>query len=182
MTEQLREIGTRLRALRDIMGYSIAYMAEKCGITEEAYKAYESGERDFSFSFLFNAANLLGVDVLDIMTGDSPKLSNCALVRAGQGFKVDRGYAYSYMHLAFTFRNKKADPFLVTIMPEDTPALHGHEGQEFQYVLNGEVQFKFGDTEYTLHPGDTVYFNASVPHATWALNGELAQFLAVVVK
>lgn len=182
MTEQLREIGIRLRGLREILEISVEEMARRCKMSVEDYEAYERGERDFSFSFLYTAANVLGVDVLDIMTGDSPKLSTCSLVRAGKGFRVERSEAYSYMHLAFTFRNKKAEPFLVTVMPEELPELHGHEGQEFQYLLEGDALVAIGDMRYELHPGDSVYFDSSTPHALTALNGETAKFIAVVIK
>lgn len=182
MTEQIREIGMRLRALREILDISPEEMAKRCGVSIEDYFAYERGEKDFSFSFLFNAAEVLGVDVLDLMSGDSPKLSTCSLVRAGKGFKVERRQEYSYMHLAYTFRNKKADPFLVTVMPEELPQLHGHEGQEFQYLLEGEVLVAMGESHFVLYPGDAVYFDSATPHAITALNGKPAKFLAVVIK
>ena len=112
----------------------------------------------------------------------APKLSNCSFVKAGKGYSIKRGEQYDYRHLAFTFRNKKADPFLVTVMPEKTPNLHSHEGQEFQYLLEGEAEVRIGDATYVMHPGDSLYINSSTPHALTALNGEPATFLAVVMK
>lgn len=76
MTEQLKEIAIRLKTLRQIMDVSAEEMAQVCGVTPKEYDAYERGDRDFSFSFIYNAANRLGVDVVDLMSGDSPKLSN----------------------------------------------------------------------------------------------------------
>lgn len=182
MTEQLREIGLRLRALREIMDIGLSEMAEKCGITPEAYKRYEDGQSDFSFSFLYNAAGILGVDVVDIMSGDSPKLTACTLVRGGNGFAIERRKAYRYVHLAYTFRRKKGEPFLVTVEPGDTlPEKHAHEGQEFDYLLSGDVRFALGEHEYELHAGDSVYFDSNLPHAMVAL-GKSAVFLAVVMK
>lgn len=182
MTEQLLEIGIRLKTLREIMDYSDVEMAQACHVSLEDYCAYERGEKDFSFSFLYNAADQLGVDVVDIMSGDSPKLSTCSVVRAGKGFKVERRAAYSYMALAYTFRNKKAEPFLVTVEPCAMPERHGHEGQEFQYLLSGDAEMSIGETTFILHAGDAVYFDSSVPHALRALNGKSAQFIAVVIK
>ncbi|MDL2273107.1 XRE family transcriptional regulator [Oscillospiraceae bacterium OttesenSCG-928-G22] len=184
MTEQLREIGRRLAALRDILELSAAEMANRLEMTEEEYLAYERGERDFSFSFLYNAAGVLGVDVLDLMSGESPKLSVCTVVRGGGGYEIERRKAYKYKHLAFTFRDKKAEPFLVTVEPkaEETPVLHGHAGQEFNYMVKGSMQFMIGDMSYELAEGDSVYFDSGVPHAMRALGGESATFLAVVMK
>ncbi len=183
MTEQLLEIGTRLAALRDACDVTAEDMARTLEVTPEEYAAFERGERDFSFSFLYNAAEALGVDVLDIMSGESPKLSGCSVVKAGKGFKVDRNKAYEYRHLAFTFRDKRAEPFLVTVEPQEkTPALHAHEGQEFNYVLSGHPEFRIGDATHALSAGDSLYFDASLPHYIVAREGVPAQFLAVVVK
>ena len=85
MTEQLKEIALRLKTLRQIMDMTEEELAEVCGVDLETYRAYERGEKDFSFSFIYNAATHLGVDVVDIMTGDSPKLSAACMVQKGQG-------------------------------------------------------------------------------------------------
>ena len=105
MNDQLIEIGARLRALREDCELSAHTMAGKLGVSLEEYEEYERGENDFSFSFLYNAAQVLGVDVLDIMSGDTPKLKTACLVRAGEGYTVNRREAYEYKHLAYTFKD-----------------------------------------------------------------------------
>ena len=184
MTEQLRDIGRRLSDLRSIMDFTPSDFAVKMGVTEEELSSYEAGERDFSFSFLHNASQILGVDVIDIITGESPRLSTCCVVRDGQGLGIDRRAAYSYKHLAFTFRDKRAEPFLVTVEPKpgDKPTLHSHEGQEFNLMQSGTMTFYIGDISYDLNKGDSVYFDSTVPHAMKALGDEPATFLAVVVN
>ena len=183
MTEQLREIGRRLSDLRSICELDEAAFCQKADVAPEDLRAYENGERDFSFSFLYNAAHILGVDVMDLMSGDSPRLSSCSLVRNGKGFAVDRRAAYQYSHLAFTFRDKKAEPFLVTVAPkEETPVLHAHNGQEFNYLLSGRMRFYIDALQYDLNPGDSLYFNAGLPHAMQALDGEDARFIALVME
>ena len=184
MTEQLKEIAMRLKTLRQIMDVTEEEMAEVCGVTLDEYRSYERGEKDFSFSFIYNAANRLGVDVVDLMSGDSPKLSNMCVVRKGKGFKINRRQAYDYQHIAYTFRNKKVEPFVVTVEPkpdEEAPVLHEHEGQELNFVIEGSMEFYLGSTTKVLSAGDSVYFNSGIPHAMRALNGERVQFLAVVM-
>jgi len=182
MTNQLIDIGRRLSALREIEEISGEVMAGKLGMTPGEYAEYEDGKKDFSFSFLHNAASILGVDILDIISGESPKLSVCTLVRKGQGYDIRRREAYSYKHLAFTFKNKKAEPFIVTVepKPEESIVLHEHAGQEFNYMLSGTMKFFIGDAIHELQEGDSVYFDSGVPHAMNALNGKPAEFLAVV--
>ena len=184
MTEQLKEIGGRLAALRDISGISREELAKMCSITVEQLDEYERGDRDFSFSFLYNAARILGVDVVDLMDGDSPKLSGCCLTRAGAGYDIDRIAAYSYKHLAFTFKDKLAEPFMVTVEPKsdaDTPEAHAHDGQEFNLMVEGKVRFTLNELSYELNPGDSVYFDSSNLHAVRALDGNPAKFLAIVM-
>jgi len=185
MTEQLREIGMRLSALRSIAEMTADTFCEKTGVTAQELSAFEKGERDFSFSFLYNAAHVLGVDVVDLMSGDSPKLSGCCLTRAGQGYEIDRRAAYSYKHLAFTFKNKLAEPFMVTVDPRDdieSPEQHSHTGQEFNLMQEGRMRVFMGELTYDLNPGDSIYFDASQKHAMRALDGKPARFLAVVMQ
>ena len=184
MTEQLVEIGGRLRALRSIMDVKSEDIAATMKLDAAEYIAYENGERDFSFSFLFNAANILGVDIVDIISGDTPKLTTCALVRKGEGYNIGRREVYDYKHLAFTFAGKKAEPFMVTVEPREGDAikLHSHEGQEFNYMVSGSMEFQINNVVYTLNEGDSVYFDSSVSHAMRAVSGQPAKFIAVVVK
>lgn len=183
MNNQIKDIGMRLAGLRDDMEISTAEMAQKLGVDEETYIAYENGKKDFSFSFIYNAADILGVDVLDLISGNTPTISMCSMVKKGQGYSVNRGHDYDYKHLAYTFKNKKGEPFLVTITPDDKPpVMHGHEGQEFNYVISGNMKLYIGDISYELSEGDSVYFDSSVPHAEVALGDKEAQFIAVVIK
>ncbi len=183
MTDQLKEIGSRIEELRDICDVSVEDMARRMEMSVEEYRAYEEGERDYSFSFLYNAANILGVDVIDIMSGDSPKLSTCVVTRKGKGIEVSRNKAYDYSHLAFTFRGKRAEPMIVTIEPSmKAPEKHSHEGQEFEYVLSGTMKFYIGDISYELTKGDSIYFDSGKPHSFKALGDKPLKFLAVVIK
>ncbi len=183
MTKQLKEIGTRLKALREDCEMDAAQVAEKLGVPLDEYVEYESGDKDFSFSFLYNAASLLGVDVVDLMSGESPQLSACTVVRKGKGYEVNRYKSYDYKHLAYTFRNKKAEPFFVTLEPKKTAqVMHAHEGQEFNYIVRGKIKFYFDDIMYELEEGDSVYFDSGHPHAETVSGEEPAEFIAVVIK
>lgn len=183
MNPQLEEIGMRLAALREICGISSEDMAQRLGMDVDDYLLYERGGADFSFSFLYNAAEILGVDVLDIMSGDSPKLSTCTVVKRGKGYAVKENSQYGYTHLAHTFRNKKGEPFLVSIKPSSkAPVMHEHEGQEFNYILSGQIKFFIGEISYILSEGDSVYFDSSVSHAEQAIGDKSAEFIAVVMK
>lgn len=184
MTEQLKEMGMRMADLREVMGYTAVEVAERLGITEEEYLAYESGEKDFSFSTMYNVAKIFNVDVVTLLNGDTtPQLTGCALARKGQGFKIIKDNQYDYRHLAFTFKDKLADPFMVTVLPNQSDlVLHSHSGQEFNYIVEGTIKFTFGDMSYELEEGDSVYFDSSIPHKEEPMNGKAAKFLAIVIE
>lgn len=184
MTEQLIEIGERLKGLRSLMDVSAEQIAKDLNIDVGEYLAYEQGLKDFSFSFLFNAANRLGVDILDIISGDTPKLLTCAIVRKGEGYVIERQGAYEYKHLAFTFSSKKAEPFLVSVKPQEAEEVlpHSHEGQEFNYIVSGSLEFCINGMVYMLNEGDSVYFDSSIIHSIRAIGKEPSSFIAVVIK
>ena len=183
MKEQLKEMGIRLAALRDIKGVSQEELAQKLNMSLSEYQAYENGDRDFSFSFMFNVATLFDVDVFNLLSGNSPTLNDCSVVRAGKEFFIKKEGAYDYKHLAYTFKNKKAEPFFVMSMPgEEDIELHRHAGQEFNFVLSGSMQFKIGNITYDLNKGDSVYFNSNIPHGIKVLGDKPVKFLAIVMK
>lgn len=185
MTEQLRTIAERIKSVREILDLSEAQVADLAGMTLEEYQKYERAQVDFSFSALHNIAKALGVDVTDLLTGESAKLSHYILTRAGEGHSIQRNNAYDYKHLALNFRNKLIEPFLVTLEPDaaDTKKTpNSHNGQEFDYVLEGRLKIVLSGQELILNVGDSLFYNSSFPHAMYALDGKPASFLAIVTE
>ncbi|MDR1261922.1 MAG: cupin domain-containing protein, partial [Oscillospiraceae bacterium] len=87
-------------------------------------------------------------------------------------------------HLAYNFRDKKAEPFLVTVekdKPEAAKQAHAHDGQEFDYILTGSMRLNLGGNDIWLRVGDSVYYDSNLPHVMYAPEDD-CQFLAVVMK
>lgn len=184
MDNQINEIAERISSLRDIEDVSIEEMAEVTGKTVEEYREYEAGKRDFSFSFLFNVANRLGVDITELLTGENARLRKYAYVKAGEGLKMERRKAYKYQHLAAIFQERHMEPFLVMVEPKDTDAVkkNAHDGQELNYVVEGSMTMFIGDAEIRMGVGDSIYFDAMTPHAMRAEDGRPCKFLAIISK
>ncbi len=184
MDERLMLIAERLKALREIMDVSAADMAAAVGMDEAAYLEFEAGKNDFSFSFLYSAAGRLGVDIVDLMTGETPRLSVCSFIKKGHGLKMERRKEYKYEHLAPIFKNKKMEPFVVTVEPKDVDArshMNSHEGHEFDYVLEGSMTLYIDNQSLKMEPGDAVYYDAKHKHAMQAEGGP-CRFLAIIAK
>ena len=175
MSEQIKAIASRLRALREIMDISEEEMAQTLSVDVQTYRAYENGEH--------GCANKLGVDIIDLLTGDTPRLTSFSHVKKGEGLNIERNKEYKYQHLAFFFRNKRAEPFLVRVDPgEKEMHLNTHDGQEFDYVLSGSMQMEIDGQRFIAEAGDAVYYDPQKPHGMVAVGNEPCEFLAIIVK
>lgn len=179
MNEQIAQIGARIRELREILGIAPGEVAEKIGIDVELYRQYESATADIPIGVLYGLAAEFGVDPTVLLTGEGPRMDEYTLVRKGNGIKVERYPGYSFSALAFNFKNRDMDPMIVTLSPSETAELVTHSGQEFNYVLEGTVKIIVGSREFTLEPGDSIYFNPELPHGQRAVS-PVAKFLTVI--
>ena len=75
MSDQVMQIATRLKALREISDYTVAEAAAATGVSEAEYSAYESGSVDIPISFLLKFSALFGVDTTTVLTGEAQRLS-----------------------------------------------------------------------------------------------------------
>ena len=176
MDEQIKQIAERVRGLRDALGLGIDEMAESCGLASAQYAAIESGECDLSVSSLQKIARHFDVPLDVLMFGEEPKMN---------AYFLERTKAYKYESLASGFRNRIADPFIVTVepKPEETPVyFNTHAGQEFNLVIEGRLLLNINGKELILNPGDSLYFNSALPHGMKALDGKTVRFLAVVMQ
>lgn len=184
MNEELKQIGLRLKGLRDAMDLSKKEFAASCDIPLEDYIKYEAGEKDFSISMLKNIATKYNVDITTLMFDEEPRMSCYALTRREKGLEIKRVEDYQYQALASGFTNRKADVFVVTVQPksDDTPIhLSSHPGQEFNLVFKGRLLIRINGKDLILEKGDSLYFDPSLPHGMKALDGKPVKFLAVVV-
>ncbi|HPA87875.1 MAG TPA: XRE family transcriptional regulator [Bacteroidales bacterium] len=184
MTEQIRQIGARIRELRDISGITAKELAAKLGLPEELYVRYESGEADIPVGVLFEISEMFNVELSVLLGGEGPKLHVFGIVRKGKGLKLERRQQYKYESLACNFIHKKAEIFMVTIDPKPADTLldfNSHPGQEFNYVIKGSMMTIIDGHEIILNEGDSIYFDSGCNHAMKALNNEQVKFLAMVL-
>ena len=87
-----------------------------------------------------------------------------------------------YHPLAQQKAGRHMEPFIIDINPETTPEykLSAHEGEEFIYVMEGEVEVEYGKDKYTLQQGDSIYYDSIVKHHLHGAPGKSAKILALV--
>lgn len=182
MQEKIKEISSRVKELRGLSGISAEEIASSLDIALEEYNKYESGELDIPASILFEIAQLLGVDMTVLLTGEDPRMHIFTITRKDEGVSVERRKQYQYEGLAPNFIHKKAEPFVVTVEPQSnqdsTP--NSHPGQEFDYVLEGSLKVIIHDNEIILNEGDSIYFDSNYNHSMQAVGDKSAKFLAII--
>ncbi|MDR1729661.1 MAG: cupin domain-containing protein [Prevotellaceae bacterium] len=182
MNEQIKQIANRLTGLREALELSENEMASVCGISGDEYAAYESGNKDIPVSLLHCISHKYGVELTALLFGEEAHMNAYYLTRKGQGMAMERTRAYKYQSLAAGFKNRKADPFIVSVEPNDNPVhQNSHSGQEFNMVLEGRMMLSMNGKELILEEGDSIYFDSSLSHGMKALDGKTVKFLAVIV-
>ena len=184
---QLSEVATRIKELREIIGFSTEQMAEKTDVDEKTYLSYESGKVDIPFSFIHKCALVLGVNMTDLLQGSSAKLSTYTVTRKGQGQETAKEDGIDISNLAPKFKDKLAEPYYVTYeysASQQNKPIHltTHSGQEFDLVLSGKLKVQVGDHIEILGEGDSIYYNSSLPHGMIAVDGKNCTFVAVVMS
>ena len=72
------------------------------------------------------------------------------------------------------------EPFIVDIAPDAEQKKSTHEGEEFIYVISGNLALEYGSVSDALHEGDSVYYDSIVPHRVFSGDGKPVKILAVI--
>lgn len=182
MNDYNKNIGQRIKELRELSDIEIKTIVNDLDIDEKIYNQYENGEIDIPASFIYEISHYLGVDMTLLLTGEETRMNIFDVTRANKSMKIERKQEYKYENLCLNLMHKKAEMFIVTVDPKDKkPSLNTHPGQEFNYILEGSVKLYIHNHEIILNEGDSIMFDSTHRHAISALNNKKAKFLAVLI-
>ena len=184
MSEVIKQIGLRLQGLRESLDMTKEAFAASCDIPIEDYTDYENGAKDMTISIMKTISERFDIDTSILMFDGEPKMSSYFLTRKGKGLSINRVKTYKYQTLAGGFNNRKAEVFEVTIEPEVAKLplnTSNHGGQEFNRVLEGRMKIFIDGKELILNEGDSIYFDASLPHGMQPMDGKPVKLLVVIV-
>lgn len=187
LESKISEIAKRMRSVREDVGLTDQEMAQKMDIDVAEYRLMESGEKDFNFTFIYKFAQVCGIDISDILEGESPSLTEYTVTRKGEGMPILRREGFEYYNLAPMFKNKLAEPFHV-IIPYSKERLNQpmhlgtHKGQEIDIVIKGTMKIQLGSRTEILHEGDAIFYDSSTPHDEIAIGGEDCEIYAIVIN
>ena len=183
-------IGAKIKGIRESKNLSIEEISERSGLSAEQIVSIENDQNLPSLGPLIKIARALGVRLGTFMD-DSDELGP-AICRA-KDRERDSSISFSngatdarkhmeYHPLAKQKAGRHMEPFVIDINPtEDRDfQLSAHEGEEFIYVMEGEVEIDYGKDRYTLKQGDSIFYDSIVKHHIHGAPGKSAKILAVV--
>lgn len=177
-------LGARLRTLRKLRGMTLSGLAHATGFTKSYLSRIELSQKTPPIGSLAEIARALNVELAYFFQDRAvpPRRSWC-VVRAGEKRPVVRGgtaFGYDYASLAYNLERQHMEPFLFRFPADlEKHVYFEHDGEEFIHVLKGSVEFKIGDEVLVLRAGDSLYFDARIPHKGRALVRD-AEALAVM--
>lgn len=153
-------IGNHLRQLRLQRGLSLAQVAESAGISVGFLSALERSRMSASVGTLRKLARFYRTNILDFF---EPAEASNRLVPADKRKVLEAGPGVRMELLAWG--NTVMEPHLFRIAPKaGSGESYNHEGEEFLFVLRGELRISVDEEEYRLKAGDSFYFESSSPH------------------
>jgi transcriptional regulator with XRE-family HTH domain len=184
--QELR-VGEKIRELREKKGLSLQDMANRTGYSSALLSQVENHFISPPLGGLIKIAKALEVKV-GTFFGDEPRESY-AIVRKDERKHISRfaskegvSYGYSYESLGFDKKDRQMEPFLVTLEPATVKSekLSSHDGEEFIFILEGEMEAILGDHKDVLYPGDCIYYDSTIPHKVQCHREVPTKILAVL--
>jgi DNA-binding transcriptional MerR regulator/mannose-6-phosphate isomerase-like protein (cupin superfamily) len=153
-------VGLHLRQLRSKRGLSLADVAAEVGISVGFLSALERSRMTASVATLRKLARFYKSNILDFF---DPSESNSPLVRPEKRKVLQTGQGVRMELLAWG--NTVMEPHLFRIAPDSgSGESYSHEGEEFLYILKGELQISLNGEQYHLNKGDSFYFESTTQH------------------
>ncbi|MHB8764853.1 MAG: helix-turn-helix domain-containing protein [Deferrisomatales bacterium] len=182
---ELLNLGGRIKELRKQRGMTIKDLAEKTGFSPALLSQVENNIVSPSISTLWNFAEALGVKIGYFFQQDGAEREEYVLTRSGREARVYRSelpHTVPYKDLAHGVEDRGMSPYLIECDEACEFSLKEvvYEGEEFLYVMGGALAVQYGDKRLDLGEGDSVYYNAQVPHRLSVQKG--TRFLAVLFE
>jgi transcriptional regulator with XRE-family HTH domain len=177
-------IGNKIKQLRESANISISDLASKTFTSVQEISKLEDGEENPSLSVLTQISNVFGVRLGTILDGTEPvsPIINKNNDKISGIKSLDKNnYVISSLAQGKTDRNM--DPYVISVdytEPGNNCQFSTHEGEEFIFVLYGNIVIYYGNSQIELSSGDSIYYDAIVPHRISSKNSDsTAKVLAV---
>jgi len=177
-------ISRNIQKLRKRKKLTLQDLADRTGFTKGYLSRVERSEKAPPYSTLIKISGALGIEITTILKENfEPPTDLRFCLTRGAHDRVIRETnlfaGYDYVVLGANKPGKNMEPFLI-YAPFEISRMYTHEGEEFIYVMEGRLEFQYGDEVHTLETGDHVYFDSCVPHSGKSLGKKKAKLMVVI--
>lgn len=188
MSENSTIVGSKIKSIRESKLISVEEIAERTGMSVDQINSIENDEYLPSLGPLIKIARALGVR-LGTFLDDNDELGPvvCRAEERADSISFSNGTTDARKHMEYHSLAKQKmgrhmEPFVIDIQPSEDRQfkLSAHEGEEFIFVMDGEIEIDYGKEKYTLGKGDSIFYDSIVKHHVHGAPGKSAKILAVV--
>ncbi len=170
MTDELAQVGARLRAARNDRGWTLDDLAERAGMSPSTLSRLESGKRQASLELLLPLTRQLGIRLDDLVSTETPdpRVRRAPIRRQGM------------LIVPLAPEGAPISTYKITYPPVDSPPeRRTHDGYEWLYVLTGRLRLLLGEQDLVLTRGEAAEFDTRTPHSMSAVGSRPAQVLSI---
>ncbi|SFL73673.1 transcriptional regulator, XRE family with cupin sensor [Paenibacillus sp. 1_12] len=177
------DLGNKIMKLRKEQNRNLTEIANICGFSKSLLSKIENGKTVPPIATLIKIADALGTKVSFLLDDQvrSGTIYTASETSESKLVKTEKGY--SFFAFAVERGEKLMQPFLFVSRKDehDSKNVYSHNGEEFIFILEGEMRYKVGNVEYTLKPGDSLYFDSVEKHLLSPITDEV-KYVAVFTQ
>jgi transcriptional regulator with XRE-family HTH domain len=179
-----KTIAANIKKVRTKMKMTLQELADRTGLTKGYLSKVERSEKAPPYSTLSKIVGAMGLEITDVLKVEPGPLQALPIVIAkkeeGRIIRESSHYVgYDYEVLAAGKPGKNMEPFII-YAPDDFTSFFQHEGEEFIYVLEGQMEFKYGEKTFLMSEGDHTYFESRIPHTGRSVGDKRAKLMVVI--
>lgn len=185
-SEDTKAIGDRIRTIREEKGLSLDELSKMTGFSIELLSNIEKKEIQPQLGTIIKLSKALDSAFSRLVAGVGSQLY--AVTRKKERKSIQRSTSgkskkqlYTYQSLAPEVKGRHMEALIVELEENPDEEISVHEGEEFIYVIEGTVVLNIGEEEFSLEPGDSVYYLSTTPHQLAGQGGK-AKILAVLYE
>ncbi len=183
---EIIDIGKKIKEIREEKGLTLEELASSTGYEKELLEKIEKGEIQPQLGTIIKLSKVLDRGLGEFL-GEESDRPYCLITKEKRK-RISRSTSpkgqrelYSYMSLAPDVKGRHMEPLIVHLRENPDEETSIHDGEEFIFVLEGEVIAKIGDHRFELSPGDSIYYLSNYPHML-AAKKDSATILAVIFE
>ena len=190
MSNSNNPVGSKIKGIRESKNLTIEQISERSGLSTDQIVSIETDQNLPSLGPLIKIARALGVRLGTFMDDNDalgPVVTRAKDREADSSISFSNGAVDARKHMEYhPLAQQKAgrhmEPFIIDINPAESLdyKLSAHEGEEFIYVMEGEIEVDYGKEKFLLKQGDSIYYDSIVKHHLHGALGKSAKILALV--